>query len=174
MVIMTVVMALFTSGILQMYRLVNATDAKSVAQSQVSLALLRIDKDVRYAAGISVPYLLSGNQYVDLRLPRAGSSLCVQLRVAGGKLQRRTWTWKATPFSPGNWVTLASGVTSATPFSYAGPDTEISYQRLSVDLRATAGVGAKAVTKTSKITYTALNTTTLSGTNDCIAGRSGV
>jgi type II secretory pathway pseudopilin PulG len=174
MTIMTVVTALFTAGIGQMYRMVNGTDNKSVAQSQVSTALLRLDKDVRYASGISAPYPLSGNQYVDFLLPKAGTSMCVQLRVAAGKLQRRTWTWKVTPFAPTAWVTLASSVTSATPFSYAAPDTEISYQRLTVDLKVTIGTGTKTVVKNSKVTYTALNTTTKSLNTDCIAGRTGV
>jgi hypothetical protein len=175
MTIMTVVTALFTAGIGQMYRMVNGTDTRSVAQSQVSTALLRLDKDVRYASGISYTYLLGGNnQYVDFLLPKAGTSMCVQLRVAAGKLERRTWTWKVNPFAPTAWVTLASNVTSPTPFTYTAPTTEISYQRLTVDLMVTTGTGTRTVVKNSKVTYTALNTTTLSLNNDCIAGRTGV
>jgi hypothetical protein len=174
MTIMTVVMAMFTSGIVQMYGMVNGTDSKSVAQSQVSIALLRLDKDIRYASGISIPYLLSGNQHVDFLLPTAGSPMCVQLRVAAGKLQRRTWTWNVNPFAAKPWVTLASGITSPTPFSYTGSTTDIVYQRLTVDLKATAGSGAAVVTRNNKVTYTALNTTAKSTNNDCIAGRSGV
>jgi Tfp pilus assembly protein PilV len=173
MTIMTVITALFTAGIVQMYRMVNGTDDRAVAQSQVSVALLRIDKDVRYASGLSVPYTLSANQYVDFLVPKAGSSTCVQLRVVASTkvLQRRTWTWKANPLGATPWVTIASNVTSPTPFTYTGPDTEISYQRLTVDLSVTTGPTGKTVTKNSKVTYTALNTTTKSVNNDCIAGR---
>jgi hypothetical protein len=173
MTIMTVVTGLFTAGIVQMYRMVNGTDDRSVAQSQVSVALLRLDKDIRYAAGVSQPYTVASNQYVDFLLPKAGSSTCVQLRViaASKLLQRRTWTWKANPLGATPWVTLANNVTSATPFSYTAPDSEISYQRLTVDLRVTTGPTGKTVTKNSKVTYTALNTTTKSVNNDCIAGR---
>jgi hypothetical protein len=173
MTIMTVVTALFTAGIVQMFKMVNGTDDRSVAQSQVSVALLRLDKDIRYASGISVPYTLGFNQHVDFLIPKAGSSTCVQLRVVAASrvLQRRTWTWKANPLGATPWVTLATNVTSPTPFSYTAPDSEISYQRLTVDLRVTTGPTGKTVTRNSKVTYTALNTTTTSVNDDCIAGR---
>jgi Tfp pilus assembly protein PilV len=174
MSIMSVVMGLFTTGIVQMYRMSNGTDAKSVAQSQVSLALLRLDKEIRYASGISPQYLLSGNQYVDFLLVQKGVPTCVQLRVAAGQLEQRTWTYRATPFAPSAWIQLASGITSTTPFTFADADDTVSYQRLTVKLTASSGAGNSKSSKTSTVTYTALNTTTKSLTNDCIAGRSGV
>jgi type II secretory pathway component PulJ len=173
MTIMTVITALFTAGIVQMYRMVNGTDDRSVAQSQVAVALLRLDKDIRYAAGVSVPYTVASNQNVDFLVPKAGSSTCVQLRVVAStrQLQRRTWVWKANPLNATPWVTLASNVSSLTPFTYTAPTAEVSYQRLTVDLKVTTGPTGRTVTKNSKVTYTALNTTTASNNNDCIAGR---
>jgi hypothetical protein len=109
--------------------------------------------------------------------------MCVQLRVvpdpgyasspARYLLQRRTWVWKVNPFAAKPWVTLASGITSKTPFSYTPPATDIVYQRLTVAIEATSGEGANKVTRNNVVTYTALNTTATSTNNDCIAGRSG-
>src|SRR3954454_8418783 len=70
MSIMLVVMAVFTTGIIQLYRVSNAAGARSDAQARLSAALLRLDKQARTAAGISAPYLNGGNQYVELLVIR--------------------------------------------------------------------------------------------------------
>ena len=186
MAIMTVVMALFTSGIVQMYRMVNGTDARSVAQTQVSVALLRLDRDVRYASGISrtgttpgvsssatVDYLVRETKTVSGALTVVPN--CKRVRVQGTRLQQMVWplsmrdvTRLGTTY---RWTTLATGITSPAPFTYSAPTTEISYQRLTVTLRATSGTGPRAVSKNSTVTYTALNTTTKSKNDDCALGR---
>jgi Tfp pilus assembly protein PilV len=174
MSIMAVVMALFTAGIAQMYRISYGNDAQSVVQSQISTALLRLDPEIRYAAGVSrtgSSVGTSSSATVDFLQLQTGVTRCVQLRVSNGQLQQRTWTWQATPFAPTDWTTLASGITSATPFTYLPATSDIAHQQLRVRLSATAGGAARTVVRESDITYTALNTTTQSGSDDCIAGR---
>jgi competence protein ComGC len=186
MAIMTVVMALFTSGIVQMYRMVNGTDAKSVAQTQVSVALLRLDRDVRYAAGISttgpnagvsssatVDYLVRETKTVAGALTVVPN--CKRVRVLGTRLQQVVWPLSMTDVTRLGttypWTTLATGITSPAPFTYRAPTAEVSYQRLTVTLQATSGSGSTAVHKHSTVTYTALNTTTRSSNDDCALGR---
>ncbi len=186
MAIMTVVMALFTSGIVQMYRMVNGTDARSVAQTQVSMALLRLDRDLRYASGVSrtgatagvsssatVDYLVRETKTVSGAVTVVSN--CKRVRVLGTRLQQMVWPLSMTDATrlgtTYRWTTLATGITSPTPFTYWAPTPEVSYQRLTVTLRATSGTGATAVTKNSTVTYTALNTTTRSSNNDCALGR---
>ncbi len=186
MAIMTVVMALFTSGIVQMYRMANGTDAKSVAQTQVSVALLRLDRDVRYASAISRTGTtpgVSSNATVDYLVREtktvSGSPTvvpnCKRVRVLGTRLQQMVWPLAMTDVTKLGtmypWTTLATGITSPAPFTYLAPTAEVSYQRLTVALRATSGTGSSAVHKTSTVTYTALNTTARSSNNDCALGR---
>jgi prepilin-type N-terminal cleavage/methylation domain-containing protein len=171
--ILTVVMTIFTTGIVQMYRSSNVGDARSTAQQQVSLALLRLDRQVRYAAEIGAPRAVGAGQYVEVLRPATGGRQeCLQVRSAGGLLQQRTWAAGVSPAAPTPWSVLASGVTSATPFSLLAPlDTDtIGYQRLRVRLTTTAGGGAASVTKSSDITFTALNSTRDSGTTPCSEG----
>jgi hypothetical protein len=140
----------------------------------VSLALLRLDKQVRYAAEIGAPRPATGTpQYVEIQLPMTrGVQQCLQLRVYNGLLQQRTWTSGVSPVVATGWSVLASGVTSPRPFTLLTPaDTDaIGYQRLRVQLTAASGAGSNRVAKTSDITFTAQNSSRESGTTPCAEG----
>jgi prepilin-type N-terminal cleavage/methylation domain-containing protein len=144
MSIASVVGAIVTAGILQIYRTSRITESRSVTQAALSQVLLRLDHEVRYAGYIgatttgqtSVTYLLD--------------STCVQLRLSGAQLQRRTWTAGAGAASPTTWQPIASQVASDTPFTRADGNR----QQLTVDLTAVDG----SARKHSVITFTALNT----------------
>ena len=139
--------AVFTTAVVQIYRTSGANESRSIAQSQVSQALLRLDREVRYASYVGatsparpyVEYLLQGG--------------CVQLRLANGQLQRRTWNPGGTP-TPTAWQAIASQVASTAPFTRLDPAGALAHQQLTVDLIATDG----GVSKHSTITFTALNT----------------
>jgi Tfp pilus assembly protein PilW len=171
MLIMSIVMVIFTTGIIQLHRLANSTEARSDAQSQISVALLRLDKEVRYAAGIGLPHTVNGNPYVEYLITRAGGDQCVQLRVAGGILSRRTWIPGAVPLAPAPWTALASNITTAQPFEHLAATDTIGHQRLTVKLAATSGNGRNTVRKASEITFTALNTGLQTGSDACAEGR---
>jgi len=164
-VVMTVVMAVFTSSILAMYRTANAADAKAFAQTQISMALERLDREVRYAEGISK--VLPGEKSVDFLTVRQGRRQCVQVRLLNGVLARRTWTYQRTPLDLSPWTTLASSVTSAAPFTYVAPTATLGYQQLKVTLTVVSTKGRDENTTS----FTAMNSTRTSGNDYCSAAR---
>jgi prepilin-type N-terminal cleavage/methylation domain-containing protein len=159
MTIMLVVMLMFTTGVLRIFRSANTTEQISVAQSQVYRAFQRIDKEIRYAAGISTPGTVGGSPHVEFLTTHTGSNVCVQLRldVSARQLQRRTWTLGAGPDEDDAWFPLASEVSAATPFSYLPPAGAFTFQRLRIRLEAAAAAGTGPVAATD-VTFTALNT----------------
>jgi prepilin-type N-terminal cleavage/methylation domain-containing protein len=181
MLIMSIFMVMFTGGILQMYRAANKTESATVAQAQVNLVFLRLDREVRYASGISLPGTYLGDWYVEYVNTSSGTAVCTGLRlnVASGQLQRRTWSELAAPAptaapDPTSWRSLASDVTSVTqPFTFLPADDTASFQRLELDIASTSGAGTTGSTRRTDITFTALNTS-LTTTSDtvCSEGRS--
>jgi hypothetical protein len=164
-VVMTVVMAVFTSSVLSMYRAANSVEAKSVAQTEMSTAMQRMDREVRYAVGISRPY--GSGQYVDFLSVQQGRQTCVQLRVQNGVLARRTWSYQQNPPAFSAWTTLASGVNAGAPFTYLAPTVTLGHQQLRVLLSVGTGNGKDA----NVATFTAMNSSRTTGNDYCIAGR---
>jgi type II secretory pathway component PulJ len=171
MTLMTIVMAVFTGAIVRMYRVANNVDAKSVAQASINVAMQRLDREVRYAKGISTPYLVNNNQYVDmLSIQRVGANTvqqCIQVRVVSGVLAQRTWTFQASPLNLSAWVPLANGLTSATPFTYRPPNDSVGYQQLTVALASGSGSSADSNTTT----FIALNSDRTTSQDYCNAAR---
>ena len=72
-------MAMVTSGMIQIYRSVGRTEAVSTAQSQLSIAFLRLDREIRYAQAVATPGAADGDeqvaagqdQYVEYLIPYA-------------------------------------------------------------------------------------------------------
>lgn len=174
MTLMAIFMAIFTGGTVRMFRSAAQVQATADAQVQITTAFLRLDKEIRYAAGISQPGLALSDQYVEYLTTNSGVGICSELRlnVAAGQLQRRTWQQGATPLAPTPWIPLATSVSSAQPFTYWAPDTRYNFQRLQLRLDATVGTGGTAVTKHTDVTFTALNTTLSAANPDvCTEGR---
>jgi type II secretory pathway component PulJ len=163
MSVMVVVMAAATAGIMSMYRAANTVDATAAAQAQLGLALQRLDREIRYAEGISDEYRIGNDWYVDFLAVQGTERQCVQLRLAGGQLAQRTWLYDRTPLERTAWHPLADGITSARPFDYVPPSDVLGYQRLTLDLRSGADVNTA--------TFTALNSTRTSSNDYCAAGR---
>jgi type II secretory pathway component PulJ len=161
MTVMGVVTAVCTVAIVSMYRNANATDAKAVAQAQLATAMRRVDKEIRYAKGISQTGS-TASATVDFLAVQGTSKLCFQLRVQDQKLWQRSWAYGGSP-SGSAWTVLASGITSPTPFTYAGPTDRLGYQQLDVNL--------KTAQDEQRTTFTALNTDRTSGNDYCSAGR---
>jgi type II secretory pathway pseudopilin PulG len=166
-VVMTIVMAVFTSSMLMMYRSAGNVDARSAAQTQVAQALQRIDRQIRYAKGISLPY--GSGKYVDFLTVRPDRQQCVQLRVSGTVLSQRTWTFQKNPIDLSDWTPLASNVSSAggQPFTYLAPTQTLGYQQLRLSL----SVGAGSSRDANAVTFTALNSTRTTGNDYCSAAR---
>lgn len=195
MTVMTVFMTIFTSGIVQMFRVADRGDAVFAVQAQVSIAFLHVDREVRYAVGITDPgQVTNGNYqdtYVEYLSVETGGVRCTELRLrvpAGpsgppdqrGVLQRRSWYTAAGPGSA-PWTTLATDVAGAVPFTHGGIDHTSNFQRLTLSLTAYPNPTGTAGARTTTVTFTALNSRLdLTATPDpqtdpalCLAGRSG-
>ena len=158
--IMTIFLAVTTTAFLQLYGMTNATEAMSTAQSQATIAFLRLDTEIRYAAGISTPARVNNNWYVEYVTTVTGTARCTELRLAAGQLQRRSWPLNSTP---GAFVPLASGVAagaSTNPFVLVSPDTSINHQRLGINL--TVSARARAGSRQVNVVFTALNSSAAS------------
>ncbi|GGK57202.1 hypothetical protein Ppa06_15400 [Planomonospora parontospora subsp. parontospora] len=128
--LMGVMMVIFTTGVLQVYRAVNGVEALSASQSQLQTAFQRLDKEIRYATWISQPSApIRDNRYVEFayvepveRNPQTGQAqtgqaqtgraMCGQLRLdlSRGVLQLVRWTPGSPPAEGRPGETLASEI----------------------------------------------------------------
>lgn len=172
MSVMSILMTIVTAAVVQIHHAVNGVDSLAQTQSQINTAFVRLDKEIRYARGVSDPALVSGDYYVEYLRSVNSVDTCVELRLrtATSELQRRQWTKNMSPLAPGAWTTLASNVTGATPFTVTAADTNsltgFRYQRLTVALTAIVGGGSSGVnsgragaTRQTNVTFTAMNAT---------------
>ncbi|MEV6491617.1 prepilin-type N-terminal cleavage/methylation domain-containing protein [Actinoplanes sp. NPDC051633] len=186
--VMSVVMVVFTSAILQVYRTSAKSESISITQTQLQLAFQRFDRELRYASWIAQPGQVGTAWYVEY----AGfdGSQCGQLRLetasnpdqdspndANGVLQWLTWP-RATPPAPGTpGRTVASNLVtpdSTGPFERQTPTSPGTsgftpdFQRLRVRVSAQVGDSVAEVDST----FTALNSSrNTPATNDCSNGR---
>ena len=140
---MSVVMAIFTGGIVQMFNTSDKSESLAASQAQNNIAFLRLDKQIRYASGISTPGAVNSAPYVEYLLASTGTATCYQGTTASG--------------SP--WTVLASGVTSTQPFTYLAANATFNFQRLRLRLTATYGGNKTLSAANTDITFTAVNTT---------------
>jgi type II secretory pathway component PulJ len=174
MSIMSLFMAIFTTGVLQMFRSANKAESLSITQAQGKLAFQRLGAQVRYAAAISTPGTVGADTYVEFLITSTGQAVCTELRLraSAGQLQRRTWVQGALPLTPSAWLPLAYGVTSAQPFTVTAADSAFSLQRLRLRLTASAGAGRTATTLQTDVTFTGLNTSAATAAaTTCTEGR---
>lgn len=186
MAIMSTVGIVFTGAILQSYGATTNVDTRAQAQTQVRLAFQRLDREIRYAYGVTAPATIAeaaanaGTWNVEfLRLDsQTGAPECSQLRLKGGKLFLRRWspatppsgtqtgtvlasdidmTVFATPAAPGAPVPFELQAAGSTPFAGAPAGTLFSPEYQRLRLRLVTVVGAQRMS--SDVTFTALNTT---------------
>jgi type II secretory pathway component PulJ len=115
MTIMSVVMAVFTVGLLQMYSATNRTINVATTQSEINRMYLRLDRSIRYASAISADpggVLSDGNWYVQYLTNNVTPALCQQLRLnlTDKTLQYREWESGTTISLTTGWQTLVSNV----------------------------------------------------------------
>lgn len=160
--ITAIIGAVFTTGVIALYRTAGAEDNDYATQSQTSQALLRLEKQVRYAYSIGTPHTEATVPYLEylVMTPASATSTtlvkrCVQLRLSGARLQSRYWTAGSASTVTG-WTQLAGNLapTGTPPFVRTPPTTAVNHQLLTVRLAARSGSSAR----TSTLTFTALNT----------------
>jgi prepilin-type N-terminal cleavage/methylation domain-containing protein len=185
MVIMAVVLVIFSAGIAQVFGVESKVEAASNSQSSLSIAFQKLDRQIRYATGISTPGPMQtgdADPVVEFLTTNTGANICTQLRldVGSGQLLERTWTQSplAVPPipTPDTQPPLASGFlppsTTSDPVVPApfttkptsDGTTSFNYQRLEINLTAIDGTGQHAVTRQSDVIFTALNTDLSSAT----------
>jgi type II secretory pathway pseudopilin PulG len=161
LVIMSFMMAIFTTGIIQMYSAANKTESLSNAQSELNVTFLRMDKQVRYASGISQPQFVNGSYYVSMLTTNTGANRCTAVKLDPDAAQLSTFTWDeddapADPF----WTVLANNVTpkGAQPFTLWPANAVANFDRLQLTIQARTGDGTTGTTTDTDVTFTALNT----------------
>lgn len=168
--LMGVFLAIFTAAIVDVYGTVNRTQAISEAQTQVNLAMTRLDQEIRYAAEISKP-AASGDPTVEYLTTHTGVAVCSQVRldVDRQSLQRRAWQQGGTP---PRWDTVPPlvGHIAAAEFTLPVEDG-VQLNRLTVRLTAASGSGRTAAEKETVVTFTAQNSTAADESEVCAEGR---
>jgi hypothetical protein len=172
---------MFTTGIVQIFQATNRTEGMARAQSQLTAAFTRLDREVRYAAAISDVEEDVNNSHVHVRfmtLDPAGTQLCRHARLTRTNLlQYRTWrAADPTPADEDGWSTLASDVgpgwirdtvdpgwegRTRKAFEVIAADATHRHQRLALRLRLMDGPPPPNVDidVDFQLTLTALNTT---------------
>lgn len=184
--VMSVVMVVATTGILQTYRTLAATESAAQGQAELRRVYQRLDKEVRYASWVALPAKVGSAWYVELAV---GGNWCRQLRfdTVAKVLQMRRWAAGSPPAADQAWQVVGSSLVvdgSAPPFQredvntmpYANPNPTLDagadfapdYYRLRVRLAAdTSRVAARL-----DGTFSALNTSrNTAGLNTCSEGR---
>jgi len=164
MSIMSVVTIISASGFLGMFRAADLTETAARTQTNTMAAFEKLERDIRYAERINVPYLRTNGAFaVDYVIPDDHGVLqCVRLTLpaAGGSLTRLQWPQSGTPTGVSATTValdMASGNGSATPFTrIAGGTTNSNFDRLQVKLKSTFD-----------LLFTALNTTAVTTTLTC-------
>jgi type II secretory pathway component PulJ len=158
----SVVMALVTAGMVQMYRESNRVDVLSSEMTQLQTAFQQLDRSVRYASAISQPNTTAtaaGDWYVEWSSVSGGTTVCSQLRLDGpsGLLQRRS---EPAGGQISGWVVVASFLVASQPFTLqAASSSSYPYQRLTVDVTVRPAVTSTQAARRSTFSFTALNTT---------------
>jgi prepilin-type N-terminal cleavage/methylation domain-containing protein len=157
--VMSVVMAMVTTAIVQMYRTSNRADALWTNMTQLQTAFLELDRSVRYATAISQPNTTAtaaGGWYVEWS-SGSGTAACTQLRLDGpsGLLQRRT---EPAGGPVGGWGTVASLLVASQPFTLEAASTSsYPHQRLTIDVSVRSAPGSSQPARRSTFAFTALN-----------------
>ena len=175
MALMTIFMSLFTGAMLNMFGAANKVSTVNETASQLNIAFGRLDKQVRYAAAISPEGQSGGNWYVEYLTTNTGSNVCSQLKLnpTTQLLQERTWTVPAAGAAvPSGWSQLANDITngsqSATstdrPFQFIAVHGAAKYEQLTIRLFAEKRSNNGITSSVSSVTFTALNSTTVTST----------
>jgi prepilin-type N-terminal cleavage/methylation domain-containing protein len=166
--VMSVVMAIATAGFVQMYQAAEASDSAAQAQSNLTDAFAKLDREVRYAYRINPAHQVGTTAYAVEYLIDNGTHklLCVQLSlpIGGGALRRRQWPQTTTSADPAAMTTgVANDLVTATPqvnpFVVQRAPTGSNFDRLLVNVNSTVGAAASGSTRNYNLQFTALNTT---------------
>jgi type II secretory pathway pseudopilin PulG len=161
--IMSVVMAIFTTGVVQLFKAANKNELVALTQAQLNTAFLRMDRELRYAAGLGPVHTdIAGNTLVEYVNTGTASGIpeCAQLELyaATRTLRRQVWPTDANQKPQNRWATLASQVdTTRSTFELIKTTPLITFQRLHVVLVVLTNPGNGQTEARTDLTFPALN-----------------
>lgn len=195
MAVMSVVMVIFTGGIMQVFRTTAKSEGISIVQTQLQIAFQRVDKQIRYASWIAAPGKVGSAWYVEFA--NFDGTQCGQLRLDtaaatggnpdDGKGVLSMLTWPADPKVGQPPAAGAPGLIIAQrlldpgpagPFERQDPNAPGTgftpdFQRLRITLAAQVG-DQQSSDSTAQVdtTFTALNTSrNTPADSECSKGR---
>jgi Tfp pilus assembly protein PilW len=170
MALSVVVGTIFLGGMSQLRSSGAANESLAAAQEQVHLVFLRMERQVRYATGISAPAYVNGSWYVEYATSEAGVDRCTQVRMPdAGTVQTRV---QPTGQAIGAWRTLAAGLTGSRGFTRTAASTSgLRHQQLTVSFAVSPGTRPGQLSRAEEFTFTALNTS--AGTPDVVCAGMG-
>jgi type II secretory pathway component PulJ len=160
--IMSMVMAIFTTGVVQLFKAGDKNELVAATQAQLNNAFLRLDRELRYAAGFGPVHTdVAGNvfvEYVNTGTPD-GTPQCAQMELyaAGKTLRRQVWPQQTGVKPQNKWATLASQVNVAKSSFALVRSNRSTFQRLHVVLVVLTNPGNGQTEATTDLTFTALN-----------------
>ena len=171
-----IVTTIVGSTVVTAYGAESSVQATAQSSSQVTLAFLALDSEVRYASDIQVGQDSSSppNYYVefdsDWNTDTQGEPECSQLEYnnSTGTLDQKTWYSDGT--IPSGWQVLASGLETsitADPFSLGDSGSPWT---LTISISSVISSGSEAGTAQSSFTLTALNTSSSSSNSGVCGG----
>ncbi|GLY97338.1 prepilin-type N-terminal cleavage/methylation domain-containing protein [Actinoplanes sp. NBRC 103695] len=178
--IMSTVMAIASQGFLSMYQSANRAEAAAVAQTQLATAFQKMDREIRYAYRVNVPYTSGGDYAVTYVVPDANNrQLCVELTLptGGGTMMRTQWVRKpkqgetyekSTGAVATSLVPFTAGSTpfERIPSGTADDGASSNFDRLKMNVVSTIGLSTKNARREYKLKFTAVNTAGADATND--------
>jgi prepilin-type N-terminal cleavage/methylation domain-containing protein len=180
MLIMGILMIMITSGIGHLTDTTLQAQALRNTSSQLDIAYLDLDSEVRYANQVWAPYpgAPSTDDTWDIEFESTFSGATVgtctelQYNYSSGQLLQAVWTSGATT-APG-FKMLANELSgSSDPFTIIPPNPANQEVQLMVTLTASSASGAHTTSTSSSVTFTALNSTSNEATattdTDCTA-----
>jgi type II secretory pathway component PulJ len=160
--IMSAVMAIFTTGVVQLFKAGNNNELVAMTESQLNTAFLRLDRNLRYASGISEPHPSGDNKQVEYvnTDTASGNPECAQLELNKAKKVLRRQVWPQTTKPTGQWIVLANEVIAEqSSFELLKAGTNTGFQRLKIVLVVASNPGSGHTTSKTEVTFTALNST---------------
>ncbi|GGK37531.1 hypothetical protein GCM10010124_32910 [Pilimelia terevasa] len=155
--ILLVVLLTVTAGIVQVSRATRTIEGAADAQGSTRRAFARLETEVRYAADVDPSATAAGHPAVTLLLSNAAVGRCLQLRLAGTRLERRAWPLGAPQAA---WELVAAPVSApadAPAFTRYDIDAAHLYQRLRVRVLARLVDEGAVVSRLADTTFVALN-----------------
>lgn len=165
LLIMAAVMALVTTAIVHLTNTTLQVENTRTSADSLTIAFLDLDSQVRYANEIWSPYAgtPASDDTWDIEFESnysgAAQNTCTELQYnyATGQLLRANWLVGAT--TAPSYKLLASGLSgTADPFQVIS-NPAFQEVQLMVTLSASSGSGYARETRSSSVTFTALNST---------------